>query len=431
MSLNLSRTPLVLASLALVAPTAGQASGFHLQEQSVKAAGRAFSGETADRGPESLWWNPASIAGIDAVQAYLGASAILPRGRVVDTGTLILRPGQAPAPVGGDPVARNPIDAGVVPSGAIAFPLGERIAVGVAVTSPFSFTTDYAPDSWVRYTADKTKLRTIDIQPSIAIAAADWLRLGVAVNIEYADASLGNALPNLVPGSSDGAQELSGDGWDFGWSAGVQIERGPLTLRAAYKSRITHRLSGRIETSGLLGPLAAQNGKIPARATFRTPWQANAGLRYRATDALTLNAQATRFGWSEFDAIRLGAPINSAIPENYRDTWAVAGGLDYALSPALTLRGGVQWDQTPTRQGDRDARVPDSSRLNYSAGLSFAVNERVTLDASASFIDFKTVPIDRATAAYAGTPAQTPILVAGELRGARAIVLGLGARARF
>lgn len=431
MSLFLSRKPLVLASLALVVPTAGHASGFHLQEQSVKAAGRAFSGETADRGPESLWWNPASIGGIDAVQAYLGASAILPRGRVVDTGTLIVRPGQAPAPVGGDPVARNPIDAGVVPSGAIALPLTDRVAVGLAVTSPFSFTTDYAPDSWVRYTADKTKLRTIDIQPSIAIAATDWLRLGAAINIEYADASLGNALPNLVAGSPDGAQELSGDGWDSGWSAGVQIEQGPLTFGAAYKSSIEHRLSGRIETSGLLGPLAAQNGEIPARATFRTPWQANLGLRYRATEALTLNAQATRFGWSEFDAIRIGAPINNAIPENYRDTWALAGGADYALSPALTIRGGVQWDQTPTRRGDRDARVPDSSRLNYSAGLSWAVNNRVTLDASASYIDFKTVPIDRATAAYAGTPAQTPILVSGELRGARAIVLGLGARARF
>lgn len=431
MSQSLSRIPLALASLPLAAPTAGHASGFHLQEQSVKAAGRAFSGETADRGPESLWWNPAAIAGLDGARAYLGASAILPRGRLVDTGTLIVRPGQPPAPVGGDPVARNPIDAGVVPSGAISLPLNERVAIGVAVTSPFSFTTDYASDNWARYTADRTKLRTVDIQPSIAVAATDWLRLGIALNIQYADASLGNALPNLLPGSPDAAQELSGDGWDLGWSAGLQVEQGPLTLGAAYKSSIKHRLSGRIETTGLLGPLAAQSGEIPARATFRTPWQANIGLRYRATEALTLNAQATRFGWSEFDAIRLGPPLNSAIPESYRDSWAVAGGFDYALSPALTVRGGLQWDQTPTRRGNRDARVPDSSRLNYSAGLSWAVNDRVTLDASASYIDFWTVPIDRPTAAFAGTAAQTPILVSGELRGARAIVLGLGARARF
>ena len=38
------------------------AGSFYLQEQSVRGAGRAFSGEAADRGVGSLWWNPASIA---------------------------------------------------------------------------------------------------------------------------------------------------------------------------------------------------------------------------------------------------------------------------------------------------------------------------------------------------------------------------------
>ena len=397
----------------------------------MRGAGRAFSGETADQGPASLWWNPASIAGMAGVDAYLGATGILPRGRVVDTGTSIVRPGQPPAPVGGDPVARNPIDKGVVPSGAVAWGVTDRVAIGLALTSPYSFTTDYAADSWARYTADRTRLRTIDIQPSIALLAAPGVRVGVALNIEHADATLGNALPNLVPGSPDGAQQLSGTGWDLGWSAGVQFARGPLTLGAAYKSAITHRLDGRIETSGLLGPLSAQNGNLDARARFRTPWQANVGARFAATEALTLNLQATRFGWSAFDEIRLGAPLNTAIPENYRDTWAVAGGLDYALTPALTVRGGVQWDQTPTRSGERDARVFDSDRLNYSVGASWAVNDRISIDASASYIDFRTVPSNRPTAAFAGTPAQTPILVAGELRQARAIVLGLGARASF
>lgn len=419
----------LLATLAFAAPAYGAA--FHLQEQSVRGAGRAFSGETADTGAASLWWNPASIAGMTGVDAYLGATGILPRGRVVDTGTLIVRPGQAPAPVGGNPVARNPIDKGVVPSGVAAWGVSDRLALGLAITSPYSFTTDYAAESWARYTADRTKLRTIDIQPSIALLAAPGVRIGVALNVEHADATLGNALPNLVPGSPDGSQQLTGKGWDIGWSAGVQLARGPLTLGAAYKSAITHRLDGRVETAGLLGPLATQNGRLDARARFRTPWQANVGARLAASEALTLNLQATRFGWSEFDAIRLGAPLNTAIPENYRDTWAVAGGVDYALAPALVVRAGVQWDQTPTRSGERDARVPDSDRLNYSVGASWAVNDRVSIDASASYIDFNTVPIDRRTAAYAGTPAQTPILVSGELRQARAIVLGLGARARF
>ena len=424
-------TLLATATLAAALPATADAAAFYLQEQSVKAAGRAFSGEVADTGAASLWWNPASIAGMTGGEAYLGAAAILPKGDVRNNGTRIVRPGQAPAPVGGNPIANDPIDKGVLPSGAIAHALGDRLAVGLAITSPYSFTTNYAVDSWARYTADKTKLRTIDIQPSIALAATDWLRVGGAINVEYADASLSNALPNLSPLLADGHQTLKGNGWDIGWSAGAQLHNDIVTVGVAYKSSIKHVLEGSVITTGLLGPLAVQNRTIDTKATFRTPWQLNVGARGRATDRLTLNGQVTRFGWNEFDAIRLGAPINAALPEVYRNTWSFAGGVDYALSDTLTVRGGVQHDQTPTQNGLRDARVPDSNRWNYALGTSYQITPALTIDAAASYIDFKDASIDRVTAAYAGTAVQTPILVNGTLEKAHAIVLGLGARMTF
>ena len=156
-------------------PAFGQA--FYLQEQSVRGAGRAFSGEAADTGSQSLWWNPAAIGGETKASGALGVSLILPHGKVVDTGTRIVRPGQLPASVGGDPVAGNPINKGALPSGSIAVPLNDRIALGLAISSPFSFTTDYDADSWTRYSADKTSLRTIDVQPSIGVADRKSTRL--------------------------------------------------------------------------------------------------------------------------------------------------------------------------------------------------------------------------------------------------------------
>ena len=56
----------VAASMTgLVVAGSAHAQAFYLQEQSTRAAGRAFSGETADTGAASLWWNPAAIAGIE------------------------------------------------------------------------------------------------------------------------------------------------------------------------------------------------------------------------------------------------------------------------------------------------------------------------------------------------------------------------------
>jgi len=422
-------TSALMAGLAV--PHAANAQGFYLQEQSARGAGRAFSGEVADEGAQSLWWNPAAIGGVEGVDIHFAASAIIPKGSVENVNTLIVRPGQAAAPVGGDERARNPIDKGLLPSGAIAVALTPRFSVGLAFASPYSFTTNYSSTSWVRYTADKTELRTYDIQPSVAFRPTPNLSIGAALNIEYADATLSNYLPNLSPLQADGHQQLEGNGWDLGWSAGVQYHTGPITFGASYKSSVKHELKGTITTTGLLGPLAGQNTEINTNATFRTPWQAIFGARAAVTPALTLNAQVTRMGWSKFDAIRLGAPLDTAIPENYRDTWSFAGGVDYAVSPQWTVRAGVQHAQTPTRNGERDARVPDSNRWNFATGTSYALSSRFTIDAAAAYIAFKDATIDRTTAAYAGTAVQTPILVNGKLEDAHAVVLSLGGRFRF
>lgn len=432
MPIKSRRILLASAATAAAMTWAGSASAqaFYLQEQSVRAQGRAFSGEAADTGVDSLWWNPASIAGMQGGEASVHASYIRPRGKVVDDGTVIVRPAQAARSVGGNSVAKNPIDNGLLPSGAVAYGFG-KVAFGVAVTSPYSFTTDYDSDSWARYTADKTKLRTIDIQPSVAIALTDNLSIGGAANIEHVDATLGNYLPNLSPLLADGHQTLKGKGWDVGWSAGIQYHEGPVSLGFAYKSAIKHKLDGTVTLEGLLGPLAAQNGTIKAEADFSTPWMIIGSARAKVSKSLTLNAQVVRTGWSKFDTIDIGSPLNTSIPENYRNSWTWALGFDYDVSPQWTVRGGFQRGITPTQDGQRDARVPDSNRWNFSAGTSYAFSPKFTIDAAASYITFDDASIDRTTAAYAGTVVQTPILVNGSLQNASALVFSLGARVGF
>lgn len=419
-----------VSMLACVAVAPAHASGFYLQEQSIRAAGRAFSGEGADQGAASLWWNPAAIAVRSGGDIIIGASEILPRGRVANVNTLIVRPGQAPGPVGGDQVSRNPINDGTLPSGAISYSSG-KVAFGIAVTSPFSFTTDYPSASWARYTADRTSLRTIDVQPSLAFAVTPEFSIGAGVNIEHVTATLSNYLPNLSPLLPDGHQTLKGKGWDLGWTAGAQFHSGPVSLGLSYKSAIKHTLDGSVQMSGLLGPLAAQNATIRTAASFETPWQAIGSVRIAASKKLTLNGQVVRYGWSRFDTIDLAIPLNTSIPEEYRDTWSYAFGADYAVTPGWTLRAGVQRDQTPTRDGQRDARVPDSDRWLFAVGTSVNVTPHFAIDAAASYTTFDDAPIDRTTAAYAGTAAQTPILVNGTLEDARALVFGLGGHLTF
>jgi long-chain fatty acid transport protein len=430
-----ARTLLLFGTAAVAGvniPAQASAAAFYLQEQSVKGWGRANSGETADRGPASLWWNPAAIGGTRRTEISFGATGFLPRGHVRDNGTQIDRPGVAPVPVGGAADMSDPTQRGVAPNFAIAYPVSDRVTLGFVLASPFTFTTDYDPSGWQRYSAIRTRLMTLNAQPSIAVAPNDWLSLGAALNVEYAEAVLSNALPNLAAGLPDARARTAGKDVSFGWSAGVQLRPDPrLSFGIGYKSAISHTLVGSVAISGLLGPLAARNIDAPTTANFSLPWQLSVGARAGVTDRLTLNAQVVRYGWSKFDRIAFGSPLNTSAVENYRNSWSYAFGVDAEASSKLTLRAGIQFDGTPTRNDARDARVPDSDRVDYNVGGSFHVSDRLTLDGAIALADFKKVAITRDEHIYAGTAAQTDILTEGRAVGQHAIVASIGGRVSF
>ncbi|MDP9103829.1 MAG: outer membrane protein transport protein [Pseudomonadota bacterium] len=418
---------------ALLLAGSATASSFYLQDQSVKGLGRAYSGEVADQGAASLWWNPAAIARSGG-EIYLGEHSILTSATVLDQGSGITRP-VPPAglttPTAGEGRVYNPVEVGVVPNGAIAIPVGDRFALGLSVAAPYDFTSTYSSGSFARYNSLKSRLTTIDFQLTGAMKVTDWLDLGVALNSEYTSANLGNALPNLSPLLPDGQQVLHGDGWNYGYTVGAQVHHGPWELGASYKSKMDHDLDGTATVSGLLAPLAANNFSTNATAKFTTPWIATFGLRYHLTPQLTLNGQVERFGWSEFDAIRYTiAGATTATPENYKDTTSGAIGVDYAVNPAWTLRAGVGYDQSPLNPVNRDTRVPDSDRVLYTAGTSVKVRPNMTIDAAFGYVQFNGSTVNTSAVFYGGTPAATLVNERADI-GGNAKILSLGMRYNF
>ncbi len=421
------------AAAALGIASQAHAAGFYLEDQSAKGTGRAFSGEASDTGSESLFYNPASIAGITGFEFSSSATAILASANVTDTGSTITRPGQATTSVGGAPRAFNPVAPGVIPSAAFAYGLPHNLSIGMSVTSPFSFATKYNGDSFVRYTADSTRLTTIDIQPTIAWRPLPWLGIGAGPVIEYSDAVFSSALPQLTPGGSDGYEYLHGDGWNVGYTVGAQIHPTQrVTVGLAYRSKVDHTLNGNVQTSGLTGllALAGANFNQAASAKFTTPWTATFGVRWKVTDKLTVEGQGVHFGWSDFNQIQFTPTIVPAALENYHDTTNGAVGFDYDVTPKWTVRAGVQYDPTPTPNVGRDAHVPDGDRYLFAAGSSYKLSPRMIMDAGISYVDFQKTHINRDATAYGGTIAVTPISIEGDVD-ASAVTMSLGSRFYF
>ena len=427
-----TRLAVGVAFAALAAASQASASAFYLQEQSVRGTGRAYSGEVADKGVGSLWWNPASIAGIERNEGYFGLNLIQVNSKVTNDGSTITRP-VPPAglttPVGGAGAAFDPINDGVVPNLGGAFRINDKLSIGVSVAAPYNFTTEYNADSWTRYDALKSQLRTVNVDGVVAYRVNDMLDLGVGVTALYADAKLTNALPNISPLQPDGSQALKGDGWAYGYVVGAQLHPSKtLTIGASYRSKIDQKLDGTVTVAGLLPPIpAASNVSVDGQAKITLPWIATVGARWAVDDRWTLNASVSRVGWGEFDAIRVTFPGGSSTSvQDYKDVTTYAAGVDFQASPRLTLRAGVQYDPTPTPDVGRTARVPDGDRMMYAAGATWAATDSIKLDAAISYISFDDTRIVRDDVTATGST----VRLRGDVTGS-AVVLATGARFSF
>ena len=312
---------LVIATL----PLAARAGSFQLSEQSVSGLGVAFAGGAANAEDAStLFFNPAGLTLLDKGELQLGLHAIMPSDEFHNQGTRYNLPG---TPFNGLPVlGGNGGNAGInhiVGNLYASQPLVRNssygdVTVGVGVFTPFGLETDYQPD-WVgRYAALRTKLTTIDIQPTIAWRY-DRFSLGAGLDIQYASARLTQtidfglaaqaplgqffaalpavlaaqgvppaAIPGIiastraaytnagfVPGGRDGVTEITGDDWALGFTVGGLFEYRKMgegedgclqdgRIGISYRSKIDHTLEGDAEFRRV--PLIAAAGAPPLPA---------------------------------------------------------------------------------------------------------------------------------------------------------------------
>jgi len=249
--------------------------------------------------------------------------------------------------------------------------------------------------------------------------------------VQYIDAVLTSAIPNVSPLQPDGDLRIQRSDWSVGWNAGVLLNLGHARFGAHYRSRMGHELEGFFRLRGLSGPLAAGNRRVAAFAPITLP------------DYYTLSAVYERDGWrgllsgnlyhwSVFRSIDVVSqqgrvPLASS-PQNYRDSFSVHGGIERDMSPKLTLRAGAAYDTTPTTDAFRTTRVPDGDRIWAAAGADYRVG-RWTLSGSYAHVFVSSEPINPTDPLFPGTPVATTATTLSTNRGSVDIVALAATRA--
>ena len=378
-----------LFGLAVAAPHLVQAAGFQLREDSAVGLGQAYAGAaSAADTPSTVFDNPAGMTQLPGVQIQLGAAAAIPSFVFHGSATNAL----------GRPIAgadgRDGGNAALIPHAFVTAAINDRLSVGLALTVPFGLATTYGANFVGRYQADKTTLETININPAIAYRITDWLSIGAGLSVQYATADFSNFIDTSAIASQsfgrlvslpDGYFRLRGDSWSVGYNGGILLKpRSDLNIGIAYRSRVQQDFSG---TADFIVP-APLNLNSAFRSSGGTaklvlPDTATLSLTERLNPRWTLYGEFSWTNWSQFKDLNVvrtnGSPISSTL-ERYHDAVFVTLGASYALSPDLTLRGGLAFDQTPTRDLYRNARLPDQNRYWLAAGLSYRILPRTMLD---------------------------------------------------
>jgi len=120
------------------------------------------------------------------------------------------------------------------------------------------------------------------------------------------------------------------------------------------------------------------------------------GVTQSVTDKLRIMAEGRWINWSRFDSIDISTPAleggafdslsSVSDVQAYKDALFFAVGAEYDVSDRFTVRGGVAWDETPTTDEFRTARIPDEDRLWLSVGASYDITDSMSADFGYSYL---------------------------------------------
>ncbi|MEM7544393.1 MAG: outer membrane protein transport protein [Pseudomonadota bacterium] len=378
------------AALSVLCVDMASAGGFALRERSANAQGASFAGSTAAANDVTYsLFNPAALGKVETFELGGAISGIFP--------------GVEGEPIGGGADV-SPGVIGVLPSLAFGARVTEDLVLGIGVHSPFGLTTDYDDTFIGAADALRSELITIAVSGMAAYDIAPGFTVGVSGSVIYNDPQLTSATGVNADGSVQ-ESKLNATEFTFAGSIGALWDVTDQTrLGVAVHSGYD------IVTGGVLSTFTPTGAPVDldGSASISLPLSISAGVRQELTDDLTLLAEFEWANWSEFSEIAVDVPAlapNNDIGEvtDYKDSIFVAVGAEYEWNENLTLRSGFAYDQTPTQRASRSARIPDADRIWASVGFSYALSDRMKIDAGYSAIFFMDTPLTIMNGPTAGT----------------------------
>lgn len=386
------------------------ASGFALIEQSGSGLGNAFAGGAASAEDAStIFFNPAGMARLNDKQVVLAGHLIKPTVHFTDSGASTAATLQTAGDNGG-----NAGSWALVPNGYFSMALNPQTRVGVGINAPFGLQTEYNSGWKGHFQAIKSKIQTVNLNPSVSHDVNQMLSLGAGLNYQHITGHLtsavnysaaafsagGSGLLAAIGGSGiEGVSTISGDDSAWGYNIGALINITPQTrIGLAYRSKIKYDLNGTVSFSDVPTALAASpllaNGDVILPIDMPDTFSIS-GF-HQLNDQWDFMADATWTGWGVFKQLKIdrtnGANVQT-VNENWKNTWRFSTGANYHYNQTWLARAGLALDQAPVPDTHRTARIPDNDRTWIALGGQYkpSVNDAIDFGYAHLFVKGLTI----------------------------------------
>lgn len=378
--------------------------------------GRAFAGGSIyDNDASSAFNNPAAMAFVDGPVSQINVQSSRVNMRFKGDATSAGGKSTKDIVIGLDsnnvPITRKANDGGqggfseVFPTYFLVIPINEQWAVGFSQVIPMGMRSTWDRYGVGRDFAVNTRVETMALNGSVSYKFNDDFAVGggitvqrtrgmVTQNVDFFNAAYPamQHLVNPMPSTGDALIRVKVSNRAASWFAGIAWKPSAKdAIGLNYHAKVKNKLQGKysfqfgegdnsqsiIPSISSIYPglvLSADGAKV--KSQLNTPASASIDWVHQWDDRWTMGTSLVWTQWSEFKSLPLTDKVTGNMIVNslykYRDTFMFSLGADYKLTEQWVVRGGVAFDQSPTRSETRDLRIPDGNRTVVSIGAGYS-----------------------------------------------------------
>lgn len=394
----------ILVAVMATAALSAAAEGYQVNTLSAKQEGMGHTGVAMHLGAESMYFNPAGLGFMNNTVDLSGTfTAIMPKASATVDGVKYETAADVSTPFA--------VHA--------AFSIYDNLKAGVSFYTPYGSKIDWT-NSWPGAVFNQSvSLEVFTIQPTFAWRITDKLSIGAGVTVSWGNVDLnkglvsgttadkvlgltnpavpiphyGNTPPasvnlkgtaNVVAGVNVGVMYDINEKWTVGASfrtqTNMKVDAGTATL--SYADEIARQLLSSLDILNS----ANFTAKMPC------PWVLSFGASFKPVSRLTLAADARLTGWNAYKTLDIEfldealKDYNQNITKDYRNSWAVSLGAEYALTDRLDLRAGVMIDTTPVNKEYYNPETPGMTKIEPTVGVSFRPVKNFSIDLSFMYV---------------------------------------------